>query len=122
MTIILSLVVWTEIARGARQDHQPARGGLRGRGPHRRRADQRHPAAPSCCAILLRHPAAPSCCAILLPGFLSYLILSLTLAVPQMILAETAPSFLGLGLQPPAISWGVLQQDMQAIRSIALQP
>ena len=73
-------------------------------------------------AILLRHPAAPSCCAILLPGFLSYLILSLTLAVPQMILAETAPSFLGLGLQPPAISWGVLQQDMQAIRSIAPQP
>jgi peptide/nickel transport system permease protein len=39
-----------------------------------------------------------------------------------MILAETALSFLGLGLQPPAISWGVLLQDAQAIRSIALQP
>ena len=55
------------------------------------------------------------------PPLISQLV-SLTLAVPQMILAETALSFLGLGLQPPAISWGVLLQDAQAIRSVALQP
>ena len=105
MTLILSLVGWTQIARVVRgkiislreEDYVAAAriGGARTG------------------AILLRH---------LLPGFLSYLIVSLTLAVPQMILAETSLSFLGLGLQPPAISWGVLLQDAQAIRSIALQP
>ena len=105
MTIILSLVGWTQIARV-----------VRGKIISLREEDfvaaARIGGAPTS-AILLRH---------LLPGFLSYLIVSLTLAVPQMILAETALSFLGLGLQPPAISWGVLLQDAQAIRSIALQP
>lgn len=47
----------------------------------------------------------------LLPSFFSYLIVNLTLAVPEMIIGETALSFLGLGLQPPAVSWGTLLQD-----------
>ncbi len=58
----------------------------------------------------------------LLPGFMSYLIVHLTLAIPGMILAETALSFLGLGIRPPAVSWGTLMQDAQNIRSIAVQP
>ena len=45
-----------------------------------------------------------------------------TLAIPQMILGETALSFIGLGLQAPAISWGVLLRDAQAIRVLALSP
>ncbi len=58
----------------------------------------------------------------LLPGFISYLIVHLTLAIPGMILAETALSFLGLGIRPPAVSWGTLMQDAQNVRSIAIQP
>lgn len=58
----------------------------------------------------------------LLPSFMSYIIARLTLAIPQMILGETALSFIGLGLQAPAISWGVLLRDAQAIRVLALSP
>ena len=87
MTLILSLVGWTQIARV-----------VRGKIISLREEDYvaaARIAGARTGAILLRH---------LLPGFLSYLIVSLTLAVPQMILAETSLSFLGLGLQPPAIS------------------
>ena len=58
----------------------------------------------------------------LLPSFLSYLIVSLTLAVPYMILGETALSFLGIGLRPPVVSWGVLLKEGQNIRTIVLHP
>jgi peptide/nickel transport system permease protein len=57
----------------------------------------------------------------LLPGYMSYLIVSLTLAIPGMILGETALSFLGLGLRPPTVSWGVLLQDAQNLSAIAIQ-
>jgi peptide/nickel transport system permease protein len=58
----------------------------------------------------------------MMPSFMSHIIASVTLAVPAMILAETSLSFLGLGLQPPTISWGVLLHDAQNIRSIATAP
>jgi peptide/nickel transport system permease protein len=58
----------------------------------------------------------------MLPGFISYLIVALTLSIPGMILAETALSFLGLGLRPPAISLGVLLQQAQNITTISLYP
>ena len=58
----------------------------------------------------------------LLPLFFSYIIVDLTLSVPGMILGETALSFLGLGMQPPAVSWGVLLQDAQHVMSIASRP
>ena len=58
----------------------------------------------------------------LLPGFMSYLIVHLTLAIPGMILGETALSFIGVGLQPPALSWGVLLQQAQNVRTVALSP
>lgn len=58
----------------------------------------------------------------MLPGFISYLIVSLTLSIPGMILAETALSFLGLGLRPPAISLGVLLQQAQNVKTISLYP
>jgi len=58
----------------------------------------------------------------LLPSFLSYLIVSLTLSVPGMILGETALSFLGLGMRPPAVSWGTLLKDGQNVRTIAQNP
>ena len=58
----------------------------------------------------------------LLPGFLSYLIVHLTLAIPGMILGETALSFLGLGIQPPAVSWGTLLQGAQNVTNISIYP
>jgi len=58
----------------------------------------------------------------LLPSFTSHLIVSITLSIPGMILGETSLSFLGLGLQPPAISWGVLLQDAQQVIAVAHYP
>ena len=58
----------------------------------------------------------------MVPTFTSYLIASLSLSVPGMILGETSLSYLGIGLRAPAISWGILLSDMQNIRNIALYP
>ncbi len=58
----------------------------------------------------------------LIPSFLSYLIVHITLAIPGMILGETALSFLGLGIQPPAVSWGVLLQNAQNVRTVSTNP
>jgi peptide/nickel transport system permease protein len=63
--------------------------------------------------IIVRH---------LLPGFISYLVVATTLAIPGMILGETAMSFLGLGIRSPATSWGVLLQEAQKIENVALYP
>ncbi len=58
----------------------------------------------------------------LLPSFMSYLIVNITLAIPGMILGETALSFLGLGLRPPVVSWGVLLKDAQTLSTVVIQP
>ena len=58
----------------------------------------------------------------MVPSFLSHIIASITLAIPGMILSETALSFLGLGLKPPVVSWGVLLQDAQNIRTVSTAP
>ena len=105
VTVILSIVSWTELARVVRskiiqlreEDYVLA---ARISGAKERR-------------IITRH---------LLPGFMSYLIVSLTLAVPSMILGETALSFIGVGLRPPVVSWGVLLSQAQNFRAVALHP
>jgi peptide/nickel transport system permease protein len=58
----------------------------------------------------------------LLPNFMSYLLVYVTLAIPNTILGETALSFLGLGIQPPAVSWGTLLQDAQNLTVVAQRP
>jgi peptide/nickel transport system permease protein len=58
----------------------------------------------------------------MLPGYASYIIVQLTLAIPNMILGETALSFLGIGLRPPTISWGVMLQEAQNIMVVAQLP
>lgn len=63
--------------------------------------------------IIVRH---------MIPSFLSHIIASATLAIPGMILAESALSFLGIGLRPPVVSWGVMLQDAMNIATIALMP
>jgi peptide/nickel transport system permease protein len=105
ITIILSLVTWTELARV-----------VRGRFLALRSEDFVTAAQLDGCSqarIIARH---------MLPSLASHVIAAITLAIPMMILAETSLSFLGLGLQPPIISWGVLLKEAQNIRSIAQAP
>jgi peptide/nickel transport system permease protein len=64
-------------------------------------------------AIIVKH---------MVPSFLSHIIASVTLSIPYMILSETSLSFLGLGLHPPVVSWGVLLQDAQNIRAVSTAP
>lgn len=103
ITVILSIIGWTGLARvvrgkfiSLRDEEFVIAARLAGAGQMR---------------IIFRH---------LVPSFLSYLIASLTLSIPGMILGETSLSFLGIGLRPPAISWGVLLQTAQNLRSIAM--
>jgi peptide/nickel transport system permease protein len=58
----------------------------------------------------------------MLPSFYSHIIASLTLALPGMILGETALSFLGVGLRPPVVSWGVMLQETQKVGVISSYP
>ena len=58
----------------------------------------------------------------LMPSFASHLIASASLAIPEMILGETALSFLGLGLRPPITSWGVMLNEAQNIQAVVLYP
>ena len=105
ITLILAIVDWPGLARAVRskllalreEDYATA-ATLMGASPKR---------------IIARH---------LLPNFMSHLIASATLSIPSMILAETALSFLGLGLRPPITSWGVLLIEAQNIEAVTLFP
>jgi peptide/nickel transport system permease protein len=105
LTMILALVGWTWMARvvrgrflAMREEDFVLAARLTGSGEMR---------------VILRH---------MLPSFLSYIIAALTLSIPNMILWETGLSFIGLGLRPPAISWGVLLQEAMNLRSLVLAP
>ncbi len=105
VTVLLAFVGWTGLARV-----------VRGRFLSLREEDFVMAArfsGSSELRIILRH---------MMPSFMSHIIASLTLAVPGMILSETGLSFIGLGLRAPAISWGVLLQEAQNLRSVALAP
>jgi peptide/nickel transport system permease protein len=58
----------------------------------------------------------------MLPNFMSYLLVNLTLSIPWTILGETSLSFLGLGIQAPAVSWGTLLRDAQQLTVVAQRP
>jgi len=105
ITVILSLIGWTELARV-----------VRGRFLSLRTEDFVTAAqldGASDWRIITRH---------MVPSFMSHIIAAATLAIPGMILAETALSFLGLGLQAPIVTWGTLLQDAQNIRTLATAP
>jgi peptide/nickel transport system permease protein len=105
ITIILALLGWTTLARE-----------VRGRFLALREDDFVVAAKLSGCRqsrVILRH---------MVPTMSSHIIAATTLAIPVMIINETFLSFLGLGLRPPAISWGVLLQEAQNLQSIVLAP
>jgi peptide/nickel transport system permease protein len=105
ITVILSIITWTGLARLVRAKLLELR-------EHDYVMAARL-AGSSDLRIIFDH---------LLPAYISLLIVSLTLAIPNMILGETALSFLGLGIRPPAVSWGTLLQGAQNISNIALRP
>lgn len=105
ITVVLSLMGWTGLARivrgkllSLREEDYAVAARLLGASHSR---------------IIFRH---------LLPGFTSHIIVSLTLTVPSMILGETSLSFLGLGLRPPVVSWGVLLQDCMNMQVVSNYP
>jgi peptide/nickel transport system permease protein len=105
ITIILALIGWTTLARevrsrflSLREEDYVVAAKLSGAKEAR---------------VVFRH---------MMPTMYSHIIASVTLAIPVMIISETFLSFLGLGLRPPAISWGVLLQEAQNLQSIALAP
>lgn len=105
ITVVLSLLGWTGLARvvrgkilALREEEYAVAARLLGAN-HRR--------------VLFRH---------LIPGFTSHIIVVLTLSVPGMILGETSLSFLGLGLRPPVVSWGVMLQDAMHLQAVANYP
>ncbi|GAK61573.1 oligopeptide ABC transporter, permease protein [Candidatus Vecturithrix granuli] len=105
MTLILGLVGWPTLARrirgqllSLRDEDYVVAARLAGAGPAR---------------IIARH---------MLPSFTSYIIVDLVISFPYMILSETALSFVGLGLRPPSISWGVLLRNAQNVRTIQQAP
>jgi len=105
ITIILSVLGWTGLARV-----------VRGRFYALKTEDFVKAAKLDGCSslrIIVRH---------MVPSIMSHIIAVVTLAIPGMILAETALSFLGVGLRPPIISWGVLLEEAQNIRSISTAP
>lgn len=105
ITIVLSLLGWTGLARV-----------VRGKILSLREEDYAMAArllGASHSRVLFRH---------LLPGFTSHIIVALSLSVPGMILGETALSFLGLGLRPPIVSWGVMLQDCMDVQAVRYYP
>ena len=105
ITVILSLIGWTTLGRE-----------VRGRFLSLREEDFVLAARLAGCSklrIIMRH---------MVPTFMSHIIATASLAIPVMIINETSLSFLGLGIRPPAISWGVLLQEAQNIQSLALAP
>jgi peptide/nickel transport system permease protein len=105
MTIILALFSWTELARV-----------VRGRFLALREEDFVTAAELVGCSqmrIIFRH---------MVPSFLSHIIAATTLALPGIIIFETSLSFLGLGMRPPAISWGVMLQQATNVQTAAVSP
>jgi peptide/nickel transport system permease protein len=105
ITIIISLLAWTDLART-----------VRGKFLALREEDfvmAAELAGASQGRIIFHH---------MLPSFASHIIAATSLALPAMIISETSLSFLGLGLRPPAISWGILLQDAQSFQTLALAP
>src|SRR5512135_537391 len=105
ITVILSLISWTTLGRE-----------VRGRFLSLREEDFVLAADLAGCSrlrIITRH---------MVPAFMSHIIATSTLAIPAMIISETSLSYLGLGIRPPAISWGVLLQEAQTIQTVAQAP
>jgi peptide/nickel transport system permease protein len=105
ISVVLSLISWTWLARqlrgkvlALREEEYVLAAQLAGG------SDQR---------IIFKH---------LIPSATSHIVVIATLQVPNMILAETTLTFLGIGIRPPLVSWGTLLQEAQNIQTLAHFP
>ena len=105
ITLIVSLLAWTGLAREVRGRFLSLRSEDFVTAATLDGSSQRR--------VIFRH---------ILPSLTSHILAVVTLAIPTMIVAETALSFLGIGLKPPVVSWGVLLQEAQNIRTVATAP
>ena len=105
ITVILSIIGWTGLARVVRSKFISLR-------------EEDFVSA----AVAYNAPSTTIIGRHLIPNFISYVIVSITLSIPFMILAETALSFLGIGLRPPVVSLGVLLERAQRFQTVALYP
>ena len=105
ITVILSLIGWTGLARVVRSKFLALR-------------EEDFILA----ATLDGVPTSRMIFSHMLPSFLSHIIATVTLSIPYMILGETALSYLGLGLRPPVVSWGVMLQETQKVAVLASYP
>ncbi len=105
ITIILSLIGWIGVARAVRGKLLALR--------EEDFAMAAYLAGASKWRIIYKH---------LMPSFLSHIVVTITLRIPAVILGETALSYLGLGLRPPVVSWGVLLKECQNVQDVAHHP
>ncbi|MCD7750361.1 MAG: ABC transporter permease [Lachnospiraceae bacterium] len=105
ITVIISFISWTGLARVVRGKFISLK--------NEEFIMAAQVAGVSSAKIMIKH---------MVPGFMSYLIVNLTLGIPSMIIGETSMSYLGLGMRAPATSWGVLLQETQDITSLAQYP
>ncbi len=105
ITLILSLVVWANTAR-------QVRGKVLGYA-HADYVNAARAAGSSHSRIIVTH---------MVPNAISHIVVVAALAIPATIIAETSLSFLGIGMLPPAVSWGVLLKDAQEIAVVTQYP
>lgn len=105
ITLVLAMIEWTGLARE-----------IRGKVLSLRTADfiaAAEVAGASTSRIVFVH---------MIPNLASHILVTATLAVPTIILGESALSFLGLGIKAPMTSWGVLLSEANKIEVFALSP
>jgi peptide/nickel transport system permease protein len=105
ITLILSLISWIGVARAVRGKLLSLR--------EEDFATAAYLAGASRWRIIYKH---------LMPSFMSHIIVTITLRIPGVILGETALSYLGLGLRPPVVSWGILLKECQNVQDVAHHP
>jgi peptide/nickel transport system permease protein len=105
ITLILSLISWIGVARAVRGKLLSLR--------EEDFATAAYLAGASRRRIIYKH---------LMPSFMSHIIVTITLRIPGVILGETALSYLGLGLRPPVVSWGILLKECQNVQDVAHHP
>lgn len=105
IVIILGFIGWTGLARE-----------VRGKVLAIKRSDFIYSAeisGASVSRIIFKH---------IIPNVSSHIVVIATLSIPMMIIAETALSFLGLGIRPPMTSWGLLLNAVREARVLGHYP
>lgn len=105
ITVVLALIGWADLARQ-----------IRGKSLALKEEEfimAAQASGSSTWSILVRH---------LVPNCFSHIIVVATLGIPGYILAESSLSYLGIGITPPMVSWGVLFADAQNLQDLLRHP